>query len=147
MLKWQVGFMKITLCSSAQFFDKLYGIKEELEKRGYGVFLPSMKNFHHLEENALAKIQYGLIKDHFGKIDRSDAIYVANYDKNRMEGHIGGGVFLEMGKAFDKGIPIFLMKDIPRQLSYREELIALKPIVIGENWKLLDQHLSGKSKQ
>ncbi|MGD0728795.1 MAG: hypothetical protein ABR981_01845 [Candidatus Micrarchaeaceae archaeon] len=133
--------MKITLCSSAKFFDKLYKIKEELEKRGYEVFLPSMQDFHHLEETALAKIQYDLIRDHFRKIDKSNAIYVANYDKNGIEGYIGGGALLEMGKAFDKEIPIFLMKDIPRQISYREELIALKPIVIGENWELLDKHL------
>ncbi len=106
-----------------------------------------MQDFHHLEETALAKIQYGLIKDHFGKIDKSDAIYVANYDKNEIEGYIGGSAFLEMGKAFDRGIPIFLMKDVPNQLSYREELIALRPIVIGENWKTLDQHLKDKPKQ
>ncbi len=138
--------MKITLCSSAKFFDKLYQIKEELEKREYEVFLPSMQDFHHLEETALAKIHYDLIRDHFGKIDKSDAIYVANYDKNGIEGYIGGNVFLEMGKAFDKGIPIFLIKDVPKQVSYREELIALKPIVVGESWEMIDKNLRGKSK-
>jgi hypothetical protein len=133
--------MRITLCSSAGFFDKLYAIKDALERRGYEVFLPSMRNFHHLEETALAKIQHDLIREHFRKIDNSDAIYVANYDKNGREGHIGGGVFLEMGKAFDRSIPIFLMKEVPRESSYREEMIALKPIVVGEDWEMLDMHL------
>ena len=38
-----------------------------------------------------------------------------------------------MGKAFDKKIPIYLMNDVPK-ISYREEIIAMQPIVIGEDW-------------
>jgi nucleoside 2-deoxyribosyltransferase len=133
--------MKITLCTSAKFFDRLYSIKEELESRDYEVLLPSMMDYHHLEEDALAKIQYNLIKNHFRKIDSSDAIYVANYDKNNIAGYIGGNSFLEMGKAFDKGIPIFLMNDIPKELSYKEELIAMQPMIIGTNWDTIDKVL------
>lgn len=133
--------MIITLCSSAAFFDNLHGIKQALEKRGHEVLLPSMVNYHHLEEDALAKIQYNLIRDHFSKIDRSHAIYVANYPKNGMFGYIGGSVLLEMGKAFDRDIPIFLMHGIPVSISYREELIAMQPIVVRENWEYLDSLL------
>ena len=129
--------MIIALCASAKFFDKLWSIKEELENRGHSVLLPSMKDFHHLNENSLAKIQFDLIKEHLNKINKSDAIYVANYDKNGIRGYIGGNAFLEMGKAFDKGIPIFLMNPIPENISYREELIALQPIVVGQDWNKL----------
>ncbi len=141
--------MRITLCSSAAFFDNLHDIKKALEERGHEILLPSMVNYHHLEEDALAKIQYNLIRDHFQKIGRSHAIYVANYPKDGMFGYIGGSVLLEMGKAFDKGIPIFLMKDIPQEISYREELIALQPIVVNEDWgeldRILRQHYSNFS--
>jgi len=136
--------MKITLCGSAKFFDRLYDIKRELESRDYEILLPSMTNYHHLEESALAKIQYNLIKDHFEKINASDAIYVANYDKNGIAGYIGGNSFLEIGKAFDKGIPIFLMNEIPKELSYKEELIAMQPRVIGTNWDSIDEILKNK---
>jgi len=129
--------MKITLCSSAKFFERLWDIKKALESRGHEVFLPSMTNYHDLEETALAKIQYDLIKDHFAKIDQSDAIYVANYEKNRIRGYIGGNCFLEIGKAFDKGIPIFFLDKAPKESAYREEIIAMQPIVIGENWDRL----------
>lgn len=128
--------MKITLCSSAMFFEKLYKIKEELEKIGHVVFLPSMVNYHNLKETSLAKIQNELIKDHFMKINNSDALYVANFEKKGIKGYIGGNVFLEMGKAFDKGIPIFLLNKIPN-ISYKEEIIAMQPIIIGEKLKLL----------
>lgn len=131
--------MKITLCSSARFFDRLYEIKRELEKQGHEVFLPSMKNYHELEETALAKIQHDLIKEHFKQIDKSDAIFVANFDKD-IKGYIGGNSLLEMGKAFDKGIPIFLLNNIP-EVSYKEEIKAMKPIVVGTDFKKLSSCL------
>jgi nucleoside 2-deoxyribosyltransferase len=131
--------MKITLCSSAKFFDRLWDIEKALKEKGYEVLLPSMKDYH--MEDSFAKIQHNLIREHFNKIDQSDAIYVANYDKNGIEGYIGGNSFLEMGKAFDKGIPIFLMKNIPKKMNYTEELIALKPLIAGENWDMLDNLL------
>ena len=126
--------MKITLCSSAKFFPKLNEIKEALENKGHEVFLPSMTDYHHLEETALAKLQYDLIRDHFAKIDKSDAILVANFEKNNVKGYIGGSALIEMAKAFDKGIPIFLMNDIP-EIGYREEIIAMQPIIIGTDWE------------
>jgi len=43
--------------------------------------------------------------------------------------------------AFYRKIPIFLLNNIPQQVSYREELIALKPIVVGEDWNKLDDIL------
>ena len=130
--------MRITLCSGAAFFDNLHGIKKELEERGHEILLPSMIDYHHLEEDALAKIQYGLIRNHLKKIDESHAIYVANYNKNGIVGYIGGNVLLEMGKAFDKGIPIFLLSEVPQQVSYKGEILALEPIVVGEDWDRLD---------
>lgn len=133
--------MKITLCSSAKFFEKLWSIKKSLEERGYEVLLPSMRDYHHLEEDALAKIQNDLIREHFRKIEQSQAVYIANYDKNGIAGYIGGNSFLEMGLAFYRKIPIFLLQDIPPQASYREELIALQPIVVGEDWDRLDNVL------
>ncbi len=136
--------MKITLCSSAKFFDKLPEIKKALEEKGYEILLPSMVDYHQLEETALTKLMFDLIKNHFSKIDQSDAIYVANFDKNNINGYIGGSAFLEMGLAFHNKIPIFLLNEIPKNLNYREELIALQPIVIGKDWDKLDKILKDK---
>ncbi|MBI4440832.1 hypothetical protein HY639_01570 [Candidatus Woesearchaeota archaeon] len=132
--------MQVTLCSSASFFDQLYGIQHALEARGYSILLPSMQNYHSLHEDVRAKIQYHLIREHFRNIEKSDAIYVANYDKNGIIGYIGGNVFLEMGKAFDQEIPIFLMNTVP-EMSYKEEILAMHPIVIGTDWGTLDERV------
>jgi len=128
---------KICLCSSRKFFDRLWPIKEELERLGYDVLLPSMKNFQDNflkqkgEEDARNKIHYDLIRKHFKKIDESDAIVVCNFEKKGIKGHIGGNSFMEMSKAFDKGIPIFLLNSIP-QVNYRDEIVAMQPIVISD---------------
>jgi len=129
-----LGVKRITLCSSASFFDRLPGINDELSKRGYEVLLPSMMDYHGMEEDSLTKIQFDLMRAHSKKIDRSDAVYVANFEKKGIPGYIGGNTFLEMGKAFDKNIPIFLREEIPSNIGYREELLAMKPVVIGEDW-------------
>lgn len=94
--------------------------------------MPSMEG----HEGPEAKIRHDLIRAHFRKIDASDAIYVANYDKNGVKGYVGGNSFLEMGKAYDKGIPIFLMNDIPGA-SYKDEITAMQPKVIGTDWRRL----------
>jgi nucleoside 2-deoxyribosyltransferase len=124
--------MIITLCSSAKLFNRLPAIKEALERQNHTVLLPSMQDFHS-DENALAKIQHNLIREHFNKIEKSDAILVVNYEKNGVRGYIGGNTFLEMGLAFHRNLPIFLINDIP-DISYREELVAMQPVIIGEDW-------------
>ena len=124
---------KVCLCSSRHFFDKLENLKENLEGLGYEVLLPSMKNtqddlyFKNEKETEFAKIHYNLIIDHFRKIDDSDAILVCNYDKNEIKGYIGGNVLIEMAKAFDRKIPIFLLNSVP-QIQYRAEILAMQPI-------------------
>lgn len=133
--------MKIVLCSSAAFFERLRGIAVELEKRKHNVYLPSMVDYHSLKEDALSKIQYDLIKEHFKKIDDSDAVYVANYKKGSINGYIGGNVFLEIGHAFSKDIPIFLMHDIPL-IGYRDEIKAMKPFVVQRGWRKLERILN-----
>ncbi len=124
---------KICLSSSRNFFDRLEKLKENLEKSGYKVLLPSMKNiqddfyFKNGKETEFAKIHHDLIKDYFQKIDESDALLVCNYDKEKIGGYIGGNVLIEMAKAFDKEIPIFLLNSVP-QIPYRAEILAMQPI-------------------
>lgn len=129
---------KIYLCSSRKFFDKLWDIEKELKKLGYGVLLPSMRNIQDDEiyfkengETEFAKIHYELIRNDFRKIEESDAILVCNFNKNGVDGYIGGNVLMEMTKAFDKGVPIFLICPVPN-MSYRAEILAMQPIILSK---------------
>lgn len=130
--------MKIAISSSAKFFDKLSEIKKGLEERGYEVYTPSLKDSGFEGEDSETKIHYNLIQEHFNQIDGSDGLYVANYDKNGISGYIGGNTFLEMGKAFDCGIPILLLKEIP-DVSHRDEIVAMQPEVVGKNWDKIEE--------
>lgn len=129
---------KITLCSSCTFFDKLAAIKNELEMRGHTIFFPHVWDWTQKTEDEIAKVQHDLIKRHFQNIDESDAIYVANFDKKGISNYIGGNTLLEMGKAFDQDIPIFLMNEIP-DMVYTEEIRAMQPYIIGTDWFKMEE--------
>jgi len=131
---------KITLCSSAMFFDKLKDIGLDLKKEGFDILLPSLRDFG--AENGNAKIKLDLVKEHFRKIDKSDAILIVNFEKKGIKGYIGGNTFLEMGKAFDKGIPIFLLNELPAESPYLDELIAMQPIVINNDLNVIKRMLN-----
>jgi hypothetical protein len=139
----EVKKIKICLCSSRKFFERLLDIKKDLEKLRYEVLLPDMKGyddfFAEKGELEFAKIHYGLIKNHFKKINESNAILVCNFDKENIKGYIGASVLMEMAKAFDKGIPIFLLNPVP-QISYRAEILGMQPIVI-KNLEEIKDHI------
>ncbi len=128
---------KICLCSSRKFFDKLKIMKKDLEELGYEVLLPSMNNIQddfylkNRRETEFAKIHYDLIRNHFKKIEKSDAILVCNYDKKGIKGYIGGSVLIEMAKAFDSDKPIFLLNSVP-EIDYRAEILAMQPIELNK---------------
>jgi len=136
----------ITICSSADFFNKLPRIETELINFGYSVNLPNTENFSRLPEPESTNVRRDLMRDHFRRIEESDAIYVANYYKNGITGYIGGNVFLEMGKAFDGNKPIFLMNEIPL-VHYRSEIETLRPIIIGENWNDIERVLGPQKEE
>ena len=97
---------------------------------GHKVELPFMEVPNGATEHSKMKIDLDLIRKHFKKIEKSDAILVLNLDKNGTKNYIGGNSFLEMGKAFDKGIPIFLLNEIP-EVSYKDEIVAMRPNILN----------------
>src|SRR3989344_4439501 len=122
--------MIIALCSSVKFSKEILETKNSLEKMGHKVELPFMEVPNGDIEHSKMKIDLDLIKKHFKKIEKSDAILVLNLDKNGTKNYIGGNSFLEMGKAFDKGIPIFLLNEIP-EISYKDEIVAMRPNILN----------------
>lgn len=70
------------------------------------------------------------IMEHFNKIAWSDAILVANYNKNNIKSYIGGNTLMEMGLAFFLKKKIYLLNQVP-ELSYKEEILGVKPIFLS----------------
>ena len=131
--------MKITICGSMQFYLEMKAVKDGLEVLGHDVFVPIEVDKDKIpidalpdvtdEEKISAKIEYDFIREHFFKIQKSEAILILNYEKKGVPGYIGGNTFLEMGYAFGLGKKIFLMLPVP-EMDYAVEMHAMKPIVL-----------------
>lgn len=140
--------MKITICGSIAFIDEMVKVKNELEKENHSIEIPpleirdrdgkmiSVKDYYAIRKSAkdseawVWQEKERRIREYFDKIDKSEAILVLNYDKNNIPGYIGGNTFLEIGVAFYLKKKIFLLNQIP-DISYKEELLAMMPIVIN----------------
>jgi hypothetical protein len=142
--------MKITICGSIAFYDKMLEIKRELEELKHEVDLPPFEikddkgkmipvsEYYRIRKSETSDNSWvwnekeRAIRNHFDKIVWADVILVVNYDKNNIPYYIGGNTFLEMGIAFFLEKKIFLLNPIP-DVSYREEILGMKPIVINNN--------------
>lgn len=131
--------MKITICGSMTFYVEMREIKDGLEVLGHEVLVPidtysddvpiEARSDISDKQKISAKIEYDFIREHFRKIEESDAILVLNYEKKNVPGYIGGNTFLEMGHAFGLGKKIFLMNPVPN-MNYSIEMHSMKPIII-----------------
>lgn len=139
--------MKIVICASVVFSDKIIAIKQELEKKGYSIDIPFVTKQIEagnisLDEYIATKDQEGdtkyreaygnevdMIKRYYGLIRDCDAILVLNYDKKGLKNYIGGSVLMEMGFAYVMDKKIYLMNPIP-DMPYTDEIISCKPLIL-----------------
>jgi hypothetical protein len=84
----------------------------------------------HKDVNAYSRKAY-LTKHHFDKIKKGDYVLVLNYEKNGKRGYIGGAVLAEMAVAFHLGKPIYILNPIQNNVSYKEEILGMQPILLG----------------
>lgn len=140
--------MKITICGSIAFQDEVLSVKEKLEKLGHEVEiwplevkdekgqLISVREYYKIRRIASEDEKWvwdrkaESVLEHFEKVAWSDAILVANYNKNDVKGYIGGNTLMEMGLAFFLKKKIYLLNQIP-ELSYKEEILGVKPIILN----------------
>ena len=111
-------------------------IKEELEKRGHEVKMPTKLKSTDYKKKTIGKgasniIKYNLIKKHYIKILCSDAILVVNEKKDLIENYIGGNSFLEIGLAYVNNKKIFILNGLPKGINYEEEILGMQPIVLN----------------
>ncbi|HEU0050927.1 MAG TPA: hypothetical protein VFQ60_02625 [Patescibacteria group bacterium] len=139
--------MKITLCGSIAFYDRMQDLERDLCGYGHEVKLPPgqiqaedgtwMPVYKYYELRKTAKIDDHWIwkkkaeamRNHFEKVVWSDAILVVNEPKNKIDGYVGANTLMEMGLAFHLQKTIYLLHPIPDQ-SYTEEIYGMHPIVI-----------------
>ena len=139
--------MKIVICGSNLFKDKMIEFRNKLNEAGHeGIIHPDYDAFARGEkqevwnqiqqDHAKAKKDNDYIKWYHDAIVSSDAVLVLNYDKNSIANYIGANTLMEMGLAFHLRKKIFLLNGIP-DIGSKEEILGMQPIVINGDFSLI----------
>lgn len=147
--------MKITVCGSIAFYPEMEQHKIDLERLGHEVLIPRLalevpeeygggnKVYfgQYIEQNGgidafppihkLWDLKESAINDHFEKVEWCDAILVANHEKRGVEGYMGGNTLIEVGLAFYLRKKIFILNPISSDISYKQEIYGMKPVLLG----------------
>lgn len=139
--------MKVTICGSIAFYEKMLEVKKELEKLGHVVKLPphevkdekgkmipvseyySRRKAETSDDSWIWDRKEEAMILHFKKIEWSEVIIVLNYDKSGIKNYVGANTLIEMGIAQYLNKKIYLLNKVP-EISYKEEILGMKPIVI-----------------
>jgi len=150
--------MKITICGSIGFYKEMETARDELIKHGHEVKIPELalevsKEFgggkkvyfgQYIEQNGgidvfpagheIWNMKEGAINDHYAKIDWCDGILIINHEKRGISGYIGGNTLIEIGVAFYLKKKIFILNPVSSELSYKQEIMGMKPIMLNSNF-------------
>ena len=74
---------------------------------------------------------------------QADAILVLNFEKDGIQGYIGGNGLLEMFLAYIHKKPVFIYNPIPDDLNIAEEVYGLNPIFINQDLGVISASLRG----
>lgn len=153
--------MKITICGSIAFYSEMEHLKILLEAARHEVFIPLLSNEAPADMGGGKKINFGkyvednggmdtfpvgheiwdlkekAIRDHYDKIEWCDAIVVVNHEKKGLTGYVGGNTLIEIGVAFYLGKLIYILNPISSELSYKQEILGMKPIFLNGDLKLI----------
>lgn len=134
--------MKILIWWSMSFANKMFEIKEELEKLWHIVNLSPGINF--FLENPNAKMDFDqelqfckktwTMKKFFDEIAESEWVLFLNYDKKWILGYIWASVLMEIWISYFLGKKIYLINPINKSQSYALEVLLTNPTIL--NWDL-----------
>ncbi len=143
--------MKVVVCGSVNFPEKMRKIEAGLKERGHEPVLPysiikynlrtfedaqKLKNSpHYLETD---KVDF--TKKHFNEIKAGDCILVVNIEKRGIPNYIGGATLAEIMFALYHDKKIFLLNPVPtdeRLAFFSDEIIGARPVVINGDLDLI----------
>ncbi|MFH1801584.1 MAG: CYTH domain-containing protein [archaeon] len=128
--------MKITICGSVQFADRLVDIYHQLKELGHEPMMH--KNMFGIADGSAKELISGIYRNHaevkrknnFIKwwhdcIKSGDAVLICNFDKKNIPNYIGGNTLMEMGFAHVNNKKIFLLNPVPKEVPYSDEIEAM----------------------
>ena len=129
--------MKICICCSLSFTDEVKKIADRLHELGHEVLLPNGVIIDAIHKPGFDSVEakrgngYDFVREHFKKIEESDAMLVCNFTKNGIDNYIGANTFLEMGFAYYIKKPIYALNPIPDYKYINDELLNFDVKVIN----------------
>lgn len=153
--------MRITICGSIAFYNEMEKAMKVLEGFGHEVKVPRLalevpkemgggnKVYFgkYIEDNGgidafpveheIWDMKYGAINDHFEKISWSEAVLIVNPEKRGISGYVGGNTLIEIGLAFFQKKPIYILNDVSSEISYKQEILGMKPVILNGDLSLI----------
>ncbi|MEM7535045.1 MAG: hypothetical protein AAF639_22910 [Chloroflexota bacterium] len=113
-------------------------LQQVLISKGYTVYIPDEDDIDYDsltdEQQVALKGQY--IDAHLGYIKQSDAILVANFAKNGIDGYIGANTLMEIAFAYVLGKRLFVLNEVGEQ-GCRLEILGMQPVILNGDLTLL----------
>ncbi|MBR3055735.1 hypothetical protein IKG64_00210 [Candidatus Saccharibacteria bacterium] len=112
-------------------------IADRLHELGHEVLLPNgviVDAIHKLDFDPVGAKRgngYDFVREHFKKVEESDAILVCNFTKNGIDNYVGANTFLEMGFAYYVKKPIYALNPLPDYKYINDELLNFDVMVIN----------------
>ena len=153
--------MKIVICGSIGFYKEMESARDELISHGHEVKIPEMtydvpEKFgggkkvyfgQYIEQNGgidsfssgheIWDLKENAINDHYRKIEWCEGILVINQEKRGISGYIGGNTLIEIGVAFYLKKEIYILNPVSSELSYKQEIMGMKPNIINGDLNLV----------
>jgi septum formation protein len=132
--------MRITLCGSISFADRIVDVYRRLQELGhepmihdhmFGLVDGTAPQLNDSVETSEIKRKYDFIRAWHELIRNSDAILVCNFDKGGISNYIGGNTLMEIGFAHVLGKKVFLLNPVPEDVPYVDEIRAMSDYVLN----------------
>ena len=129
--------MKICICCSLSVTDEVKKIADRLHELGHEVLLPNGVIVYAIHKPDFDPVKakrgngYDFVREHFKKIEESDAMLVCNFTKNGIDNYVGANTFLEMGFAYYIKKPIYALNPLPDYKYINDELLNFDVRVIN----------------
>ena len=128
--------MIITICGSSTFVKQMETTAAHLKAKGFEVFTPEpLVTEEWYKENysreKLLEMKPIWTKDHFNRIQNSDAVLILNSEKKGIKGYLGSNTLMELSVAFFLDKKIFLLNNFDEKHPHFEELIGIKSIILN----------------
>lgn len=141
--------MKLTICASSTFAEKMIEYKKLLEEFGHEAIVhpeyearvrgerPEVMARIAAGEHAAIKKEKGYIKWYYNAIAESDGILVLNFEKKGVVNYIGGNTLMEIAFAHVNDKKIFLLNPVP-EVSYKDEILAMYTKVLDGDLRAIE---------